>query len=252
MNDIQKNELSFYLPVVIGYAAACFTTWFIYKKAGIWNVSDTYKPKHPWKEILLGLAAVLVVFVIGRLYTAGFLIPGRYNPIAWVINNIIIYSPVFIVILVRKHSLNTIWLNKKSIGIKLLAGFLSAFISVSLFLFSRNEWSRWHEVLQKVLSLDGSTYFLATFLEGITLAFVFVRLNWLFKLRITLAVPAILFALAHVPGMISDGDTWWYILLMSAVTGTITVFVLYTCYKSKDIIWIGVVHYVMDAAIRSF
>ena len=61
-----------------------------------------------------------------------------------------------------------------------------------------------------------------------------------------------LFALAHVPGMLADGDPWWHIMLMSICTGSIAVFVLYTSSKVKDIIWLGLVHYFLDVAINAF
>jgi len=116
----------------------------------------------------------------------------------------------------------------------------------------RSEWRRWPAVVGKSLSLDGLSNFVAIFLEGVALAFLFVRLKWVTNLRVALAIPALLFALAHVPGMLSDGDPWWHMVLMSLATGAISRFVLYTCDRLKDIIWIGLVHYFLDAAISAF
>ncbi len=48
------------------------------------------------------------------------------------------------------------------------------------------------------------------------------------------------------------GDPGYHILFMSFVTATLAVFVLYTCNRTRDIIWIGLVHYFMDVAIQAF
>jgi len=252
MEDIQQSEFIFYIPVIASYAIACLVARQLFIKQKLWNQPEEFKPDKPVIELVIALLAVVAVFMVGRLYSAGYLLPARYNPYAWIANNLIIYSPIFIVLLIRKQPITTVWISHKHIGFKLLVGGVASVISVSVFLTFRMEWERFIEVVTKSFSADALSYFVPVFLEGVAIAFLFVRLKWVSNLKVALAIPGVLFAMGHLPGMIVDGDPWWHMTLMSLVTGSITVFVLYTCYKTRDIIWIGIVHYFMDVAIRAF
>lgn len=253
MEDIQQSKLIFYLPILAGYAIACASAYLLFKMFGMTKVNEQEaRPRKPYLELILGLGAAAAILAIGRIYTAGFLLPATYNPLSWIINNLIIYSPIFIVLIARKQSTATIWITPGKWYLKVITGITASVLGVALFLGLRSEWYRWLPVIVKSFSLNGLSYFVAIFLEGVALAFLFIRIKWVANLKIALAIPALLFALAHVPGMIAENDPWWHIILMSLVTGSITVFVLYTCNKTRDIIWIGFVHYFLDAAINAF
>jgi hypothetical protein len=250
MEDIQQSELHFYGPLLIAYTLACALALILFRRLPV--RSSDYSPEHPWKELLWSIGAVVGVLVIGQVYTAGHLIPARYNPWAWMANNLIIYSPVFVVVLLRGQSMSTLWLSNKHLAQKIGIGSVASFLAMLAFLLLRGEGDRFQPVLAKALSSSGLTNFIAVFLEGVALAFLFIRIRWVSNLAIALAIPSVLFALSHLPGMLADGAPWWHMVLMSLATGSIAVLVLFTCHRTRDIIWIGLVHYIMDAAISAY
>jgi len=253
MEDIQQNELVFYLPVISGYLVACLVAWRLFLSFDLWGQLKDERPEKPVKELIFSLLAVVLIFVIGRFYEAGFLLSSKQYPSAvWIVNNLIIFSPMFLCLWWRKQHLESVLISFHAIHKRLSVGLVAAILGVATFLLLRAEGFRWVEVLSRGIVPKNLANFVAVFLEGMVIAFLFVRLRWVSNLKIALAVPSILFAIGHLPSMIADGDPWWHMTLMSLVTGTISVFVLFTCCKARDIIWLGIVHYFMDVAIRAF
>lgn len=253
MEDIQQSELRFYLPVIAGYVVACLVAWRLFLKFDLWNQQKQHSPEKPIKELIYSLLAVVLIFIIGRFYEAGFLLSSKQYPsVIWIINNLIIFSPMFFCLWWRKQHIETTLISAHVIHKRIFVGFAAAIIGVSTFLLLRGEGFRWIEILDRAIAPKGMANFVPVFLEGMVIAFLFVRLKWVSNLKVALAIPSALFAIGHLPGMIADGDPWWHMTFMSAVTGVISVFVLFTCFKARDIIWLGIVHYFMDVAIRAF
>ena len=252
MEDIQQSEWLFYLPITLSYTVACLFAYYSYAKIGLLAKTELPPPARPGIELMLALVAIVCILLVGRLYTAGYLLSSEYKSATWIINNLIIYSPIFVILLIRKQSLATVWLSPEKWYWKIGIGIVLGFVTVLLFLLLRSELHRLPTVWAKAFSAQGLSNFVAVFLEGVALAFLFVRLKWASNLRLALTLPALLFALAHVPNMLAEGDPWWHILLMSSATGFISVFVLYTCHRTNDIIWLGMVHYFLDAAINAY
>jgi len=250
MEDIQQSDLHFYGPLIIAYGLACALAIVLFQRLPDRTRID--RPAKPWHELLWALMAVIGVLVIGRIYTAGYLISARYNPLAWILNNLIIYSPIFVIVLLRGQSTATLWLSHKHLLQKIGIGIATGLFAVLSFLLLRGEGDRIQPVLFKAISSSGLINFVAVFLEGVALAFLFIRIRWVSNLAIALAIPSVLFALSHLPGMLADGDPWWHMVLMSLATGGIAVLVLFTCHRTRDVIWIGLVHYFMDAAISAY
>ena len=252
MEEIQQSKLIFFIPLMAGYASASLISYFLFLKFGLISKKEIPKTKKSFSELIYILIAIIGIFILGRIYSAGYLIPSKFNPMAWIINNLIIYSPIFIILIFRKQSTVTIWISFNKWYLKLAFGVLASIVALSIFLILRSEWHRWPEIIEKSISIEGLSYFPAVFLEGVALAFIFVRLKWVFNLKFAITIPALLFALAHLPRAISNGDPWWDMLFFSIINGTITVYVLYTCDRTKDIIWIGLVHYFLDVATNAF
>lgn len=250
MENIQQSELHFYGPLIIAYCLASTLAIVLFRR--LQNQPPIAPPAKPWQEFLWALLAIAGVLLFGRFYSYGYLISARYNPWAWILNNLIIYSPIFLIVLLRGHSMSTLWLSRKYLLQKIGIGCVAGFLSVLVFLLLRSEIDRIQPVLAKAFSSSGLTNFVAVFLEGVALAFLFIRIRWVSNLFIALAIPSVLFALSHLPGMLADGDPWWHMLLMSLATGGIAVLVLFTCQRTRDIVWIGLVHYLMDAAISAY
>ena len=257
MEEIMRSEAYFILPLILAYSSICLS-WFGINKMNLsWEAESPEPSTQSRTDLLLALLASLVVLLIGQLYSAGYLIPRLGlekldKLLIWPLNNFLIFSPIFLLLIFRKQKLNTIYLSGTEIIRKLGFGFFASILGVLGFTILRGELERFPEILHSALRIDSLSNFPAVFLENLALAFLFIRLKWATNMKWALAIPAVLFALAHVPASLAEGDPWSHILTFFFLTGSITVLVLYTLYRSKDILWLGLVHYFMDLAIKAF
>jgi hypothetical protein len=82
------------------------------------------------------------------------------------------------------------------------------------------------------------------------MAFAFVRLRWVIGTAAAIAIPSLLFAAAHVPGQVEAGRDVVHIAVFFAFNTALPAAILWTVQRSRDVVWIGLVHYLMDIAIR--
>jgi membrane protease YdiL (CAAX protease family) len=65
-------------------------------------------------------------------------------------------------------------------------------------------------------------------------------------------IPAVLFAAAHIPRQLAGDSSGGTIAAFFVLNTLLPAAILYTVFVSRDIIWMGLVHYVMDIAIDAF
>jgi len=116
----------------------------------------------------------------------------------------------------------------------------------------RGELGRFGAVLVGIVDKDNATNFLPVTLEGVALAFLFVRIRWVFGPAVALLVPSVLFAAAHLPRQFADGLGPAEIVAFFALNTLLPAAILAIVVHSRDVIWLGIVHYIMDIAIRVF
>lgn len=252
---MQSNSY-FIIPLCISYLIICALWFLINSKTNWWPAATIKTSESPQKDLIIGLLAAIGILGVGQLYSAGFLLPetndALTNRAIWMLNNVVIFSPIFITLWIRKHDLSTILISGKKAHIKLLFGLLASLLGITLFLGLRNEWSRIPLVFAKAVEIKSISYFPAVFFENLALAFLFVRLKWVVGIKWAITIPSLLFALAHVPGSTAEGDSLSHIVTFFFLTGGLTTIILYTTYRSRDILWLGVVHYMMDIVIQAF
>ncbi|MEX2015511.1 MAG: hypothetical protein WD873_02665, partial [Candidatus Hydrogenedentales bacterium] len=203
MDDVQTNSMYFFAPVAAAYLFACFA-WYAGTRVWprLWPPQPEAKTTRPYLDLLLVLVAAVGVLGIGQLYRAGYLIPRPDNEylgaLVWTLNNVLIYSPVAIILWWRGQGLETIFLSPKGLGRKIAVGLLLAAASVILFLALRWELDRLPAIVYRSFTLDALENFFPVFMEGVVLAFAFVRLRWAIGLVPALVIPALLFACAHI------------------------------------------------------
>ncbi len=252
---MQSNTF-FMVPLTIAYASMCGLWFLVNKQKNLWALDSIKPSRKPWLDFFLGLITAIAIIGIGQLYSAGFLIPDSenitINQFVWMANNFIIFSPIAVTLFLRRQSLLTVFISQNQLIAKLIFGVAASIIGIILFLTLRGELSRLPEILSEAVQFKSISYFPAVFFENVSLAFLFVRLKWAVGIKWAIIIPSILFALAHVPGSLAEGDPWSHIVTFFFLTGSLTTFILYTAYRSRDIIWLGVVHYMMDIVIKAF
>lgn len=246
----------YFFPLLLAYGVPCLL-WFLihHYKPSFWPNVTISRPQKPWKDMLYALLAVAGILGLGQLWRAQLLLPtpeqeGLLAFSVWWINNLIIFSPVFITVLLRKQKLNTVFLSFSGFPVKIGFGLLTSFLGVELYMLF-NGGHAW-EIMKKGLEYENFKNFLPVFLEGVGLAFLFVRLKWVVGLKWAIAIPAVLFSLAHIPRALVNETALELVIVDSILTALVTVIVFATTARSRDIIWLGILHYFLDIAIGAF
>lgn len=257
MEEIMQSNSYFIIPLTLAYLSICGLWFLLNKTSNTWNISPIESTTKPLVDLVIGLLACICVMGVGQLFSAGFLIPRSEVPVVnqliiWPLNNVLIFSPIFLTLIVRKQGLSTIFISSSQVGPKLLFGLVASVIGIVIFVGIRGEWSRLKEIAFTAILPEKLSNFPAIFFENVAIAFLFIRLKWAVGIRWAIAIPSVLFALAHVPGSLAEGDPNGHIITFFFLTGSLTTFILYTAYRSRDILWLGVVHYLMDVAIKAF
>jgi hypothetical protein len=256
MDSVQESSGLFFLPLAVAYLSAC-GGWFLLNRfrPSLWVSPRLGKQSRDYKDLGLALLAVIGILLLGQVYRMGFLLPTKGESwifrITWIIDNLIIYSPIFVVMWLRKQPLVSIFLSPQGLEKKLGIGLVLGIIAVVLFLLLRDETGRLPEIATKAIEPRRLADFVPVFLEGVAVAFLFVRLRWAFGLLSALLIPALLFALAHVPGQMAAGTSFPEMASFFVVNTGLVAVVLYIVQRSEDVIWIGIVHYLMDIATNA-
>ncbi len=239
--------------LIAGYLAAC-GGWMLvhWLRPSVWPPRTVLHTDHKWWDFTMVILAGGAVIGLGLLYQKGWLLPkldGWSGDLIWQINNLIIYAPVFVVLIHRAQSTSTIYLTLEGLPIKLAAGLGFGLVSVTVYLTLRGELGRLPDVAVASVRPGNLRDFLPVFLEGVVIAFAYVRLRWAVGQWPALIAPGLIFAATHIPRQLDSGTGTGEMVGYFAVTAGITFFVLYTLERSRDVIWLGIVHYLMDVAI---
>lgn len=255
MQDPQTASAFFLGPVAAAYLTAC-ALWLAYDWR--WKLRQSEPPlersDHPYWDLLLTAVAGAGIFLLGAAYRAGWLLPtggtaaGR---IGWLVDNCIIYSPIAAVLAIRRQSSRTIFLSVTRLPEKILLGLVLGVIAIVVYSGLRGELGEVPGYLASAVDVDKLVDFFPVFLEGVALAFAFVRLRWAVGMAAAIAIPSILFAAAHVPGAIEAGRGAAHIAVFFAFNTALPAAILWMVGRSGDVVWIGLTHYVMDVAIRA-
>ena len=255
MQETQTATAFFFAPVAAAYLAIC----------GVWLGYDRLRrpsagepplgaSTRPVLDFALAVAAAGGILLLGAVYRQGWLLPaggGWLGRSFWIVDNGIIYSPIAAVLAVRRQGLETIFLSSHRLVEKTALGLGLGVLAVSLYLALRGELAQLAGCLVGALAPERLASFPAIFLEGVALAFGFVRFRWLVGTAAALAVPCALFAAAHVPGQIADERAVWEIAAFFLFNTSLAAAILWTVQRSRDVIWIGIAHYMMDVAIQA-
>lgn len=236
-----------YISLIAAYGATA-VTWFAidYLVPDLWKKPELpLRFKKPKVEFLYALLAVMAILVLGQLYVGGWFIPHvDHNPID-ALNQLIIYSPTLILLGIRKHSSATVWLPLHKIPIRIVVGFLLALLALLTYTMTHPESNPLLEIIQNSFHVKNLSHMVQVFLEDVTIALLFVRLQAYIGTKRTILVVAFLFAAGHIPGILAYEGVLTSIVpvLLDTFLG---IFMLVAISKSRDIWWFYIVHFTLD------
>ncbi len=232
-----------YLSLYISYGTVALLVFLINNKADLWNSDCSVEFESPWKEFGYVFLCGLGIIAIGQMYMAGIRLPSEF-PVQEAINQLFIFSPAILLLAFRYKSFNSAWIELKNAHQKILTGLGLAVTAILIYSLVGSEHS-FLDILFGVYSPKNFPHLIQVLCEDILIAMLFIRLKKATSLKIALIAVASLFAVGHIPAMISKGFPLheFYSLFLDAGLG---FFLIYTINKTKDILWFWMVHFAMD------
>jgi hypothetical protein len=255
MQDPQTATVFFFGPVAAAFTTVC-GGWLVYD--WLRGLSAAEPPlgssDRPMFDFVLAVAAAGAILLLGAVHGQGWLLPtgsSWLGRIFWILDNAIIYSPIAVVLFARRQGPQTVFLSRHRLVEKIGLGLSLGVVAVAVYFALRGESAQFATCLAAAFAPEKLVNLPAIFLEGVAVAFVFVRFRWLLGTAGALAVPCGLFAVAHMPGQIAERRAILEIGAFFLFNTSLVAAILWTVQRSRDVIWIGLAHYLMDVAIRA-
>lgn len=202
---------------------------------------------HPWRELGFALLGGLGILLMGQLWTRGIRLPesGFFGPLLGSINQALIFAPILLVVVLRRQPWSTAWLPRPRIVVRLLVGLLIATLAVLAYSLLRQGADAPWLLVGRIWRYGHLDELVQVLLEDLTIAVLFVRLAAAIGPRWATVTVACLFAVGHVPAMVSQGATLTELagLLRDAGLGVAVILVLQ---RSRDVLWFWCLHFCLD------
>jgi hypothetical protein len=205
---------------------------------------------HPWREVAYAFVAVAAVIGVGQLYQRGLLLPARgaLGVLAECINQVLIFSPLGTLLLVRRQSLWSAWVPLDRVWARLLVGGVLALLAIGVFTVAREGSDSWRAVVTRVYRPAHAAHGVQVLLEDLAITVLLARLGAACGSRPWIALLAVagLFAAGHIPAMLSGDGVTPDALMSLGMDALLGVLVLGAVQRSRDIWWVWCVHFAMD------
>jgi hypothetical protein len=242
------SGLSHHASLLVGYLLA-LVTWerIAHRERKLWPASQAPIFVHPWRELGYCALAIVAVVGIGQLYTRHRLLPadGAAAQPLEALNQILIFSPLLALPFLRRQGTASMWLPRKRVWRRVLIGVILSLIAMLAFACVRAGAARWIDIIREVYHPKNLANLVQVLCEDVAVAIVFVRMRAAIGLLSSILMAAVLFAAAHIPGMLSMGTTLDDTLNLAMDAGLFMV-VLYFLQRSADVWWFWLVHFAMD------
>jgi len=235
-------------PLVVAYLVG-LGGWLVAARVspGTWPREPADPFERPWTEFGFALVGAIGILVVGQLWLRGIRFPeyGALGPVLGALNQVLIFAPILLVLVIRRQAWSTAWLPRRKLPMRLAVGLALACLAVSTYAVLRADADRPWMILGRIWRYEHLGEMVQVFLEDVTIAILFVRLSAAIGSRWATVIVAGLFAAGHVPVMISEGATWVELaaLLRDAGLGAAVILVLQ---RSRDVAWFWILHFCLD------
>ena len=240
--------ISHHLALFIAYAGG-LVAWRLLalRLPSLWPAVPSPNFTKPWLEVAWAFLAVFAVLGIGTLYSQHRLLPATHHhrPALDAVNQVLIYSPFFVLLLVRRQGLSTAWLPTRRIPHRIAIGLAVALLALAIYSVTRIGLAAYPRLLGSVYAPRHISDLVQVLLEDIGIAILFVRMRAALGLRWTLLLVAILFAAAHIPGLLAAGAGPANLLALFADAG-LGVLALIFLQRAQDVWWFWMLHFALD------
>nr|WP_299346430.1 hypothetical protein [Allomuricauda sp.] len=237
-----------YIALITAYFVIVLL-WFVLARflgKRLWSKNDVFEPRRPYLELIFALLAVFCILGMGQLYLNGLLIPNTTkNIFIDAVNQFLIFIPTLALPMIRKQSIETLWIRKTDIPQRFGIGLGLALVALFVTWIVQGSTKPFMDLLSHVFHVKNSSHFVQVFMEDITIAMIFVRLSRWLGNSASIIIVASLFAAGHIPSMLAGGALFYELgsLLLDTLIG---IGVLVALSRSRDIWWFFPVHFALD------
>jgi len=241
---IQEHYPSLFFAYLTGLAG-----WLLVSRLlpGVWPRKPVESFEHPRTEFGIALLGAICILGMGQLWSSGVRLPeqGTFGPLLGSINQVLIFAPIVLVIVIRRQPLTSAWLPRAQITKRLLTGIVLASVAVTVYSIVREGANAPWIIIERIWRYENIDKMVQVFLEDFTIAVLFVRLAAAINGRWATVVVACLFAVGHIPAIVSRGATSLELLglLRDAGLGIAVISVLQ---RSRDVVWFWCIHFCLD------
>lgn len=254
--DVQTASAGFFVPVVVAWAAVFVGLEVAHRfRPLVWPGPDTQSPPQPRREVVVAVLVAIAILGLGQLWSGGIIRwhwQGEWDLLAYALAQAIIWSPLPLALWIRRQSAASAWTSAHALPTRLVVGAVLGAIAVTAFLALRGELGRWPEIAHAAVTPHSLAHALPVYMEGVGLAFLWVRLRWAFGRTTASILPALLFAIGHLPRDIQDGTPIPEMLAFFAFNTAFVAALLALLARYRDVVALGVAHYLMDLATKAF
>jgi hypothetical protein len=231
-----------------GYGAAMIG-WLLLSRRLPWlQRKSRIEFEHPGGELAWALLAVVGVIGLGMAYSAGIRFPksGSAAPLLEALNQVLIFSPFWLLLLIRHQPLETAWIRTDHLPGRIAIGAVLACLAVLAFSLVRRGSDPFPSIIPRLLQPSNIQYAAQVFFEDFAIAILMVRLAAFVRRKwLAAALVAALFAAGHVPALLSDGVSSSELTMLVLDFGLV-LGLLWIAQRGADIWWLFVVHFSMD------
>lgn len=237
-----------YAPLVVAYLVT-LAGWLLTDRLlpGVWSHGPFERLARPWREFGIALLGGVGVLLMGMLWSKGIRLPekGALGPVFGAINQLLIFSPILLVVVIQRQAWTTAWLPRGRLVSRIVAGLVLSVVAVFAYSVLRAGAARPWIMLGGIWRYANLSYLVQVFLEDVTIAILFVRLASAIGRVWASVIVAALFAAGHITAMLSQGATpaEFLALVRDAALGTA---VILTLQRSRDVIWFCLIHFCLD------
>ncbi|HET9515078.1 MAG TPA: hypothetical protein VFO95_14195 [Gemmatimonadales bacterium] len=237
-----------HVGLAAGYGSAMLG-WFMLSRLVpmLWPYRDAPHFANPGKELSYAVLGMAGTLLLGFLYVRGMLLPASADshPVVDVVNQLIVFVPILLVPLFRRHPLGTLWLPADRVSIRIATGVLLALAALTAYRFTASDAPPWIEIMRSVYHHRNLPFLMQVLLEDVAAAILAVRIAGVLGPVAAPLLAGVILAAGHLATSVQTGVTEG-ILQLALLDVVLAMAVVAVVQRSADVWWFWGVHFAMD------
>jgi hypothetical protein len=243
-----------YLALFASYAAAIGAWWLVSStldRAGhappSWRANDVIAIDRPWREVAIALVGAIGVIAMGQAWSRGWLLPARGSlaPLLDALDQVLIFAPLLVLPLVRRQGSRSMLVPKERVLTRLAVGVALACVALCAYAVVRDASRGPLALAARIARFENAGIAMQVLCEDVAIGILLYRLAAAVGHRRAAFAVAALFAVGHVPAIVSRGGDSGEIARLG-LDFALSAMTVGTVLRSGDVLWFWPVHFALD------